>query len=195
MRRSLVLVIDLEATCADDGSIPPDVMEVLEVGAVWVTPEGPILDRFHSFVRPTERPQLTDFCKRLLPHIDQAIIDAAPGWPAVAAKLAEFALRHQQPNSWWGSWGAFDCNQIERECYRHGISNPLAALEHVNLKRAFAKARKIKQVGMVTALQIVGLTPEGVHHKADDDALNVAQLLPFCSRPNLETDDGRGDLS
>jgi len=39
-------------------------------------PNGQALDRFHSFVRPTERPQLTDFCKRLLPHINQATIDA-----------------------------------------------------------------------------------------------------------------------
>jgi inhibitor of KinA sporulation pathway (predicted exonuclease) len=178
-----VLVIDLEATCADDDSLPAQLMEVLEVGAVWVTPEGQILDRFQSFVRPIERPQLTAFCKRLLPHIDQAAIDAAPTWPAIAARLAEFAQRHQQPGSWWGSWGAFDHNQIERESARHGIADPLA-LPHQNLKKAFAKARKIKQVGMATALQIAGLTPEGDHHRALDDALNIARLLPFCPRPD-----------
>lgn len=72
-----ILVIDLEATC-DDPPFP--VTEILEVGAVWVAPDGQILDRFQSFVRPIERPQLTDFCKRLLPHIDQATIDAAPIW-------------------------------------------------------------------------------------------------------------------
>jgi len=174
-----VLVIDLEATCADDGSIPPELMLALEIGAVWVTPEGQILDRFHSFCR-AEQP-LTAFCKRLLPHIDQATIDAAPTWPAVAEKLAEFARRHQQPGSWWGSWGAFDRNQIERESTRHGIADPLA-LPHQNIKKAFAKARKIKQVGMATALQIAGLALEGDHHRALDDALNIARLLKFCSR-------------
>ncbi|WP_423708846.1 hypothetical protein [Undibacterium sp. WLX3042] len=35
--------------------------------------------------------------------------------------------------------------------------SPLAAFEHVNLKRRFAKARKIKEVGMARALQMVGL--------------------------------------
>jgi inhibitor of KinA sporulation pathway (predicted exonuclease) len=178
-----VLVIDLEATCADDGSISPELMEVLELGAVWVSPEGHILDRFHSFCR-AEQP-LTAFCKRLLPHIDQATIDAAPAWPAVAPGLAEFAQLRRQAGSCWGSWGTFDHNQIARECVRHSIANPLAGLEHFNLKRAFAKARgNIRQVGMSTAFQIARLTLEGDHHRALDDALNIARLLPFCPRPH-----------
>ncbi|MTV40839.1 3'-5' exonuclease [Duganella radicis] len=181
-----ILVIDLEATCADDGSIPPELMETLEIGSVWIAPDGQILDRFQSFVRPIERPRLTAFCKRLLPHIDQAAIDAAPTWPAVAARLAEFAQRHQQPGSWWGSWGAFDHNQIERESARHRIADPLADLPHENLKRNFARARrpKIKQCGMIAAMKICNLTPEGHHHRALDDGLNIARLLPFCPRPD-----------
>ncbi|GHT86553.1 hypothetical protein AGMMS49960_14700 [Betaproteobacteria bacterium] len=38
----MILVIDLEATC-DDGNvkpIPPDEMEIIEIGAVWATAEG-----------------------------------------------------------------------------------------------------------------------------------------------------------
>ena len=176
-----VLVIDLEATCADDGSISPELMEVLELGAVWVSPEGHIVDRFHSFCRAKQ--PLTAFCKRLLPHIDQATIDAAPAWPAVAAGLAEFAQLRRQSGSCWGSWGAFDHNQISRESVRHSVADPLAGLEHFNLKRAFAKARgNIRQVGMLKALEIAGLTLENSHHRALDDALNIARLLPFCPR-------------
>lgn len=177
-----ILVIDLEATCADDGSIPPELMEVLEVGAAWVAPDGRILDCFQSFVRPIERPQLTAFCKRLLPHIDQATIDAAQSWPTVNAALAEFARRHQQPGSWWGSWGVSDYHQVQQESARHGTANPLAGLAHENLKKNFAKARKIKQVGLATALRMMDLTHLGGQHRADDDALSTAQLLPFCPR-------------
>lgn len=179
-----VLVLDLELTTADDGSIPPEQMEVLEVGAVWVTPDGRILGRFHSFVRPIERPQLTAYCQALLPHINQATIDdpSTPTWPTVATLLAEFAQHHQQPGSWWGSWGSSDYRQVQQESARHGIADPLAGLAHENIKKNFAKARKIKQVGMATALRIAGLTPEGTLHRADDDALNVARLLPFCAR-------------
>ncbi|GAA0833676.1 3'-5' exonuclease [Cupriavidus pauculus] len=176
---SPILIIDLEATCADDGTIPPEQMQVIEIGAVWATPAGEVIDTFQRFVRPTERAMLTPFCVSLT-HIDQASIDAAPSWPTVATELAEFAQRHQQPGSWWGSWGAFDRNQMERESARHGIDNPLAMLSHQNLKAAFAKARKIKQCGMATALRIVGLELQGEHHRGLSDAQNIARLLHAC---------------
>ena len=78
----MILVIDLEATCSDDGSITPEQMEVIELGAAWATPAGEVIDTLQRFVRPTERPTLTPFC-RSLTHIEQASIDTAPSWPAV----------------------------------------------------------------------------------------------------------------
>lgn len=175
---SLILVIDLEATCADDGSIPPEEMEVIEVGAVWATHDGEAIDTFQRFVRPTRRPQLTEFC-RSLTHIEQANIDTAPTWPMVAAELAAFSRRHAA--QCWGSWGVYDRRQIERECAGHGLADPLRGLDHRNLKAEFAKRRKIKQVGMATALQIVGLELDGTHHRALSDALNITKLLPWSA--------------
>lgn len=172
----MILVIDLEATCADDGSIMPEAMEIIELGAVWATPRGEVISSLQRFVRPTERPTLTPFC-RSLTHIQQAQIDAASSWPSVAEELAAFALQHKC--QYWGSWGMYDARQIERETARHDLADPLAGLPHQNLKAAFAKRRKIKQVGMATALKIVGLTIEGQHHRALADAINIARLVPW----------------
>ena len=133
--------------------------------------------RVASSTLPTGRPTLTPFC-RSLTHIEQAQIDSAPSWPAVAAELAEFARLHA--GQCWGSWGKYDARQIERETARHGLADPLAGLPHQNLKAAFAKRRKIKQVGMATALQIAGLELEGDHHRALSDARNIARLLPWA---------------
>lgn len=176
-REPLILVIDLEATCCDQGTIAPEQMEVIELGAVWATPQGEVIDTLQRFVRPTERPTLTPFCIALT-HIQQAQIDTAPNWSTIAAELAEFARLHA--GQCWGSWGKYDARQIERESVRHGLADPLAGLPHVNLKATFAKARKIKQTGMATALQIAGLELEGDHHRALSDALNIAKLLPAC---------------
>jgi inhibitor of KinA sporulation pathway (predicted exonuclease) len=60
----------------------------------------------------------------------------------------------------------------------------LAGLAHQNLKAGFAKRRRIKQVGMATALRIAGLELEGEHHRALADAMNIARLLPW----SLEVD-------
>ena len=173
----MILVIDLEATCCDQGNITPEQMEIIELGAVWATPAGEVIDTLQRVVRPTERPTLTPFCIELT-HIQQAQIDTAPSWPAVAAELAEFARLHA--GQCWGSWGKYDARQIERESARHGLADPLAGLPHHNLKATFAKRRKIKQVGMATALQIVGLELEGEHHRALADARNIARMLPWA---------------
>ena len=173
-----VLVIDLEATCDDGDGLPASDMEIIEIGAVWATAEGNVLDTFQALVRPVVRPQLTPFCRQLT-NIQQADVDGALLFPTVAARLASFAQRHQAPGATWGSWGQFDAKQLARDCERHGIQNPLAAFEHVNLKRRFAKARKIKEVGMARALQMVGLPLDGSHHRGLDDARNIAKLLPW----------------
>ncbi|HEX7924287.1 MAG TPA: 3'-5' exonuclease [Bradyrhizobium sp.] len=172
-----ILIIDLEATCADDGSVPRESREVIELGAVIIATSGDVLATMQRFVCPVEYPRLTDFC-RSLTHIEQADIDIAENWPQVAAELSQFVQLHSVQR--WGSWGDFDRRQIERESLRRGISNPLAELPHKNLKAAFAKAHGIKQVGMATALQIAGLEMKGEHHRALSDAIHIARLLSSC---------------
>jgi inhibitor of KinA sporulation pathway (predicted exonuclease) len=173
-----VLVIDLEATCSSDLSIVPECMEIIEIGAVWVSSMNHILDQFQSFVRPIENPQLTSFCTELT-GIEQHQIDQANTWPEVANALRQFVAQYESTESIWASWGVWDRKQIEKESYRHRVPNPLIKLSHCNLKADFAKSRKIKQVGMVTALKISGMSIEGEHHRAISDALNISRLLPY----------------
>jgi len=181
-----ILVVDLEATCDDYASAFD--MEAIEVGAVWVAPNGTVLDRFRAFVRPVVNPVLTPFCSNLT-GIHQADIDSAQAFPAVAEALRAFVARHRQPGATWASWGAWDRKQLERDSARHDITPPID-LPHVNAKRLFARARRIgKEVGMAKACELVGLQLGGAHHRALDDALNVAKLLPWAlgqeeARPN-----------
>jgi len=174
-----ILVLDLEASCDEGDKLPAEEMEMIEVGAVWATPDGRILAEFQALVRPMLHPRLTPFCSQLT-GITQADVDSAPLFPEVAARLASFAELHGHEVATWGSWGKYDAKQLERDCARHGVENPLARLEHINLKRTFAKSRRIKEVGMARALQMVGLPLDGSHHRGLDDARNIAKLLPFA---------------
>jgi inhibitor of KinA sporulation pathway (predicted exonuclease) len=180
-----ILIVDLEATCSSDASILPQSMEIIEIGAVWVTIAGVLIQQFQSYVKPINNPCLTPFCTNLT-GIAQFQIDEALIWQDVAEKFKWFVDQHKDPESYWGSWGAYDRNQIERECYRHKIPNPMSNMRHENLKSNFAKNRKIKQVGMSTALKIAGLAFEGEHHRAISDALNIARLLPQSVRSVLD---------
>src|SRR6218665_2423097 len=62
---SPVLGIDLEATCDKGDDLPAADMEIIEIGAVWATAEGTVLDTVQALVRPVVRPQLTPFCRQL----------------------------------------------------------------------------------------------------------------------------------
>jgi inhibitor of KinA sporulation pathway (predicted exonuclease) len=182
MTESHLLVIDFECTCSDEGTpaaekVPPDAMEIIEIGAVIASFQGEVVDRFGRFVRPAERPTLTAFCQSLT-AIKQTDLDAADSLSSVLAELDRWLGSSRTMLIGWGSWGAFDHRQLERECARKGLSNPLASLPHTNLKARFAKRLGIKQVGMAKALQLAGLPLLGAHHRGMDDALNIARLMP-----------------
>lgn len=173
-----ILVIDLEASCDEDGRIASEEMEIIEIGACWATTTGEVLDHFQSFVRPLLRPTLTPFCASLT-GIRQTDVDAARLFAEVAIDLSEFACLYASSERYWMSWGAYDRKQIEHDCLRHGIPNPLL-MAHYNAKQLFAKAQKIgKQVGMAKALDLAGVPLLGVHHRALNDARNIARLLPW----------------
>jgi hypothetical protein len=93
----LVLVIDLDATCDAGKCIPPKQMKIIEIGAVWATLYGSVVETFQTLVRPVLRLQHTPFCQQLT-GIQQPDIDTAQTFPAAAATaLASFAERHKAP--------------------------------------------------------------------------------------------------
>jgi len=179
----LYMVVDLEATCSDEGAVPRAEMEIIEIGAVMVDGESlsPI-DEWQSFIRPQRHPQLTDFC-RSLTSINQAQVDAAALFPDVLADfiawIAEFTARgFAEPV--FGSWGDYDRLQFAQDCELHGIAYPLPPT-HLNIKRRFQEELSLKRkVGLKGALKHVGLPLDGTHHRGIDDARNIAKLLPYA---------------
>ncbi len=173
---SFYLVIDLEATCDDQGSVPKDEMEIIEVGAVLVEAEG--LDpvgEFQTFIKPVRHPQLTPFCTRLT-TITQADVDGAPGFRDAMLALRRFVGDREVT---FGSWGDYDRKQFDQDAQHHRVALPFLA-RHKNLKKAFAHhLGEKKLLGMAQALERVGLPLVGTHHRGIDDARNIARLLPW----------------
>jgi inhibitor of KinA sporulation pathway (predicted exonuclease) len=168
------LVIDLEATCDEEGRIPEKIMEIIEIGAVLVDaatlePVGEL----QTFVRPVIRPKLTEFCTKLT-TIEQADVDAAPTFPEAIERLAKFV---GDRDALFCSWGDYDRKQFEIDAARWGVPLPLRG--HMNLKKRFSTAAgEATRYGMASALEKVGIPLEGTHHRGIDDARNIAKLLP-----------------
>jgi inhibitor of KinA sporulation pathway (predicted exonuclease) len=175
------LVIDLEATTDDGGdderAVPRDEMETVEIGAVLVRANTLAVEaEFQTFVRPVRHPLLTPFCTELT-GITQDMVADAPAFPEAMEALRQAML----VGRWgvvWGSWGLFDQTQLRRDCVFHGVEYPMP--EHMNLKNVFSAAQgRRKRYGMSKALRLCGLGLEGAHHRALDDAKNIARLLPW----------------
>jgi inhibitor of KinA sporulation pathway (predicted exonuclease) len=170
------LVLDLEATCCDDDSIPREESEIIEIGAVLVPAATLTVEaEFQSFVRPMRHKTLTPFCTKLT-TISQAEVAAAPRFPQAIAALATFVRGKE---FLFCSWGGYDRNQLRRDATHHRVKLPLGE-RHLNLKEAFSqRLGEPRQYGTGQALRRLGLSFAGTQHRAIDDARNIARLLPF----------------
>lgn len=178
MPASHLLIIDLEATCCDRGTVPRGEMETIEIGAVLLDSETrETVSEFCTFIRPVRHPVLTPFCKKLT-TITQAEVDAAPGFPEALSLF--LAWLEPYPDNLFASWGAYDKGQIQQDCAFHQLPYPLHDA-HLNLKKAFADAKGLKKrPGLGEALGKLGLQLEGTHHRGIDDARNMARIVRAC---------------
>jgi inhibitor of KinA sporulation pathway (predicted exonuclease) len=96
------LIIDLEAT-TEEGGWPVEEMEIIEIGASLVAPDGHELEHFRRFVRPLRRPRLTAFCRELT-HISQSQIDGAAPLGQVWPQFERWLEPHLPHLVGWGSW-------------------------------------------------------------------------------------------
>ena len=171
------LVIDIEATCSEDDSIPRHEMEIIEIGAVMVEAlTYDTIDEFQTFVRPVKHPRLTPFCRDLT-SIRQIEVEIAPQFPQAVTRMRQWLRAY--PHYLFCSWGEYDRVQFERDCEYHRTAYPFTK-GHLNLKKEFARQQNLRNpVGMTVALRQAGLRLRGIHHRGIDDAKNIAQLLPF----------------
>lgn len=169
------LIVDLEATCADDGGLPREQMEIIEIGAVMLSARTfEIESEFQTFVRPVRHPILTEFCKGLT-KIRQPDVDSAPSFAEAVEAMKHWMYQYDDPL--FCSWGNYDRSQFLQDCEYHGVAYPFRS-GHLNLKEEFSRAQNLrKRLGVTAALRRLGLTFEGTHHRAIDDARNIARIV------------------
>ncbi|OUL19623.1 exonuclease [Nostoc sp. RF31YmG] len=171
------LIVDLEATCCDDGTIPRHEMEIIEIGAVMLNSTTWEIDsEFQQFIQPVRHPQLTAFCTKLT-SIQQQDVEQAPQFSEAIVSLTEWMKSF--PNYIFCSWGNYDKNQFIQDCKYHNIPYPFA-FEHKNIKEEFSQHLGVsKRFGMAQALQNLGLELQGTHHRGIDDARNIAAIYRY----------------
>lgn len=171
------MIVDLEATCCDQGTIGKEEMETIEIGAVMVNLKTlKVVDEFQIFIKPVRYPILTEFCKQLT-SIKQSDVDQALPYPEAIQKFQNWMKQHK--NFVFCSWGSYDRSQLEKDSTLHKLPYPIAG-PHINIKMLFSETQKLKKrFGMKEALILTEIPLEGTHHRGIDDARNMVHLMPY----------------
>lgn len=168
-----ILVIDIEATCWQGEPPPGQSSEIIEIGLCLLeTATLTRVERRSILVRPA-RSTVSAFCTELT-TLTQA--DVETGIPLAQACQA-LAQEYQASARLWASYGDYDRQQFVRNCGESGIPYPFGP-GHLNIKTLLAVTLGLKrEVGMRNGLAALGLPLEGTHHRAGDDAWNIAAIL------------------
>lgn len=169
----MLVLIDLESTCMEprDDSFQS---EIIEIGAVkFDAKKKEIVDRFQTFIRPKINPILTDFCRGLT-TITQEQVESAHYFDS---EYNRFIKWYGNPDkNLFCSWGYYDKRMAEDSCKAWQIKSRLGP-DHWNIKKFYQEITGQQGVGLGKAINQCGLTFEGVQHRADSDALNIARIL------------------
>lgn len=187
------LVIDLEATCCDSGTVPREQMEIIEIGAVMVRRKTfEVEGEFQTFIRPVRHPRLTSFCTSLT-SITQSDVDAAPAFDEAIRNFKRWLYGYA--GFVFCSWGDYDLKQLRQDCDFHRVPYPISA-SHINGKKQFTERQGLsKKPGLVDAVRLAGMDFSGTHHRGIDDARNIARLLPFMFADALISRSKTGERS
>ncbi len=171
--KDVALVVDLEATCWDGYTAPPEQEnEIIEIGICTLDLATLEISAAESIlVKPTHS-EISPFCTQLTTITAEMVAEHGISF-AEACDLLE--TRYQSRNRLWCSWGSWDFKIMRDQCKRRTVRYPFSD-KHANLKRVYADAQK-NRIGLEAALEALQLPLEGTHHRGDDDAHNAARAL------------------
>ncbi|KAL4074498.1 ribonuclease H-like domain-containing protein [Scleroderma yunnanense] len=215
------LVLDVEATCLQGVGFdwPNEIIEWPVCLLRWKdrSPKGmanhlEIADEFRSFVKPTWRPQLSQFCTDLT-GITQAQVNLAPTFPKVLKLFARFLAknglidpRNGRPlqRFCWCTDGPFDVRDfVVKQCFISKIpmppwlrgdvldvrklvslwSNTSGAFDGQQVRTRLATSHNLCSLNIPQQLRVLGIGPfQGRQHCGMDDTRNVARVIVELAR-------------
>jgi len=168
-----ILVIDVESTCWEGEPPEGQESEIIEIGVCPLDVTScERVERESILVKP-QRSTVSLFCTRLT-TLTQAEVETGISFKEACKILREKYLSKSRT---WASYGDYDRRQFKRQCGSRNIAYPFGPT-HINVKNLLAIAYNLpREIGMAAALDLLDLSLEGTHHKAGDDAWNIAGIL------------------
>ena len=169
-----IIVVDLEATCWDGPTPEGQAQDIIEIGLTLVDVQTFECSGKRSILVQPTRSTLSPFCTKLT-----GITPRMLQKDGIALDEACRILRKEYGSNkrLWASWGDFDRRQFVRECRERSIKYPFGP-SHINVKSLHAiLLGHTRAFGARAAVEGLGYTFEGNHHRGDDDAWNIAKVM------------------
>ena len=175
-----LLVLDFEANCIENGSLPCQEVIEFPVVPVQVGTQTVLEDKiFHHYIKPTVVPQITEFCTQLT-GIKQNQVDAGIPITEALQRLDKWMEDNgfTASNSTFVTCGRWDLNTcLKKEASYKKIELKPYLKKFINIKDAWMATHTVsKATGMPGMLQSEGLTLDGKHHSGIDDSKNIAKI-------------------
>ena len=148
--------------------------EIIEIGAVRLSRDLSVVDTLSLIVRPRAYQTLDKHIREVTGITPEELQDGMP-FEAAFARLLTFAGE----NACLCTWGRDDYPVLLRNVKFFQMNLPLEP--PLNAQTVFAHliaGNAGKQIGLHAATEMLGLTPEFPAHRAVNDALVTASLLP-----------------
>ncbi|CAL4105430.1 unnamed protein product [Meganyctiphanes norvegica] len=174
------LVLDFEATCEENKQMDPqEIIEwsVFKVNAKTYTVDG----TFHEFIKPRHNPELTQFCKTLT-TITQEMVNAGVSFPTALQNFEtwmenDVGLDKRFVIVTCGDWDLK--TMLPKQCRNEKMQLPEYCKSWLNIKKAYGEFAGI--TGFIKENSVMmsglGLTHEGIEHRATDDCMNISNIL------------------
>lgn len=179
-----ICILDFEATCFSNDEVDRNKMEIIEFPSILYkinTNDNSyeLIDEFHKYVKPTYKPVLTNFCKKLT-GITQTIVDNSETIDIVYNDHIKWLNTHikEGDNFIICTCGAWDLKSIlpneikNKKLKRHKYYN-----KFINIKDEFNYFYNRNVNGMVDMLKILKINLVGKHHSGIDDTRNITSIL------------------
>ncbi|XP_022698882.1 ERI1 exoribonuclease 3-like [Varroa jacobsoni] len=178
------LVVDLEATCNQDGP-PPYPQEIIEFPVLHLCGRTfQEVSRFHTYVQPDVHKELSDFCIELT-GIVQSMLADKPSLKTVLISLDEWMQNNSitQTNSAVVTFGEWDmASALVNQCQYLGIAVPPIFRQWINLKKSLLEHTRQWPRNLSAALRNACIEQKGRPHSGIDDCLNIAELMRYLAR-------------
>ncbi|SDD17755.1 Inhibitor of the KinA pathway to sporulation, predicted exonuclease [Paenibacillus sp. UNCCL117] len=168
------IILDIEFNGRKFASELP--MEVIEIGAVRLSPSLETIDEFTALIKPVYFSKLNSFIKKKT-GIPQEDIDRAAGFVPV---IKEFSAWLQRSESFLlFTWGGEDMKRIVQDTRMHKLDDSFwLSAPYFDLLKGYTRYKKVtNDVSVEAALLDLEITAEGSAHRALDDARMTAEVF------------------